>query len=141
MSFAHILILSEYLASTASGDTDKQPFIFRQKAEILRRIGDRQADIEVQRTTGDEEDSDDDSTPIGSHAAEVHVTLVHGVRQIREDEAELQHEDATSDAVAMSVGEAADGRNAGEKVVCENNTTEGVLMQSCSLRTLQARQQ
>lgn len=129
MSLAHIIILSEYLASTASRDTDEQPFMFLQKAEILRCIGDRQADIEAQHTAGDEEDSDDDDTELGAIAAGVHVPLVH----------ELQRKDTTSEAPVTSVSEAEDGENAEEKVVSENNTTERVLMQNCSMRMPQVR--
>ena len=138
MSLSHLIILSEYLALTASRGTDEQPFMFWQKAEILRCISDRQADIKAQRTAGDEEDSDDDSTEIRAVAAEVHVPLV------RDGEAELQHRDITSEAPVMSVsegediGEAEDGENA---EVSEINIMEGVLMQNCSMRTPQVRLQ
>ena len=115
--------------------------MFRQKAEILRRIGDRQADIEAQRTAGDKEDSDYDSAEIGAVAAEVHVPLV------RDGKAELQHRDTTSEAPVTSVseaeniGEAEDGENAEEKVVSENNIMERVLMQNCRMRAPQVRLQ
>jgi hypothetical protein len=141
MSLAHIIILSEYLASTASRDTDEQPFMFLQKAEILRCIGDRQADIEAQHTAGDEEDSDDDNTELGAIAAGVHVPLVHDIKQIRDGKAELQRKDTTSEAPVTSVSEAEDGENAEDEVVSENNTTERVLMQNCSMRMPQVRLQ
>jgi hypothetical protein len=60
MSSTHVLSLAEYLAAKASADAD-EPFKFRLKGDIHKRIGDRLADEELHQATGEEEDEDEDS--------------------------------------------------------------------------------